>query len=227
MADGYNGAMPAPQIEPEPGRAKTDGRTTGTRERILVAAEDLIAARGVEGFQIKDVAEAVGIRPPSVFAHFKGREAIAHEVARRIIGEIGQLLAAAFAGQRDPMGAARAGARALVAHLYAHPAHVRLLLRDLAQAGAGEGFHGVGDAIAEIDRLLVPVLEWGRSAGVFRDVEVRPLLPMIQGAILTRLAWSGFDYAGRPRVGASLEALQREAEELIVAYLRAPELPCR
>jgi len=207
-----------------PDASRTDRRTTETRERILVAAEELIAAHGVEGFQIKEVARAVGIRPPSVFAHFKGREAIADEVAVRIVAEIGRLLGDAIAGEPDPMSAIRAAVRALVAHLYDHPAHVRLLLRDLAQAGAGDGFHGIGEVIERIDDQLRPLLEWGRAEGVFRDVAPRPLLPMIQGAILTRLAWSGFDAEGRPRVAAGVDELQREAEDLIVAYVRGPNL---
>lgn len=205
--------------------ARTDRRTTETRERILVAAEALIATHGVEGFQVKDVAAAVGIRPPSVFAHFKGREAIADEVAVRIVEQIGELLAPPLANAPDPMSAVRAGVRALVAHLWANPAHVRLLLRDLAQAGAGEGFHGVGEFIDRIDALLQPVLDRGRAEGVFRDVAVRPFLPLVQGAILTRIAFGGFDASGRPRIAETLEQIQAEAEDLVVAYVRAPELP--
>ncbi len=204
---------------------RIDRRTTETRERILLAAEELIATHGVEGFQVKDVAAAVGIRPPSVFAHFKGREAIADEVAVRIVVQIGELLGPVLTAAPDPMAAVRAGVRALVAHLWANPAHVRLLLRDLAQAGAGEGFHGVGEFIDRIDAVLQPVLDRGRAEGQFRDVAVRPLLPLIQGAILTRIAFSGFDATGRPRLAERLEQIQAEAEDLVVAYVRAPELP--
>lgn len=204
--------------------ARIDRRTTETRERILLAAERLIAAHGVEGLQIKDIAEAVGIRPPSVFAHFTGRDAIAAEVATHVVDRIGSLLIEAFGREDEPMAAARAGVRALVAHLHAHPAHVRLLMRDLAQAGAGEGFHDVGGAIARIDAALGPLLDRGVEAGVFRSVDRRPLIPFIEGAILTRLAWTGFDALGRPRLEQGLEQLQREAEDLVEAYLRAPVL---
>lgn len=221
---GYNGAMPSEIGDSNSAPDRVDRRTTETRERILVAAEELIAAHGVEGLQIKDVAEAVGIRPPSVFAHFKGREAIAAEVAVHVVGQIGVLLAEAFARDDDPMAAARAGVRALVAHLYAHPAHVRLLMRDLAQAGAGEAFHEVGRVITSIDESILPLLERGVATGAFRNVDARPLLPFIEGAILTRIAWAGFDDAGRPRIDESVEQLQHEAEDLIVAFLRAPDL---
>lgn len=219
--------MPPSPTDSTPAAQRVDRRTTATRERILVAAEELIAARGVEGFQIKDVAEAVGIRPPSVFAHFKGREDIASEVAARIVDQIAVLLGQSIARENEPMAAIRAAVRDFVAHLVAHPAHVRLLLRDLAQAEAGAGFHRLDETIGRIDGQLRPLIDWGRSEGVFRDVATRPLLPMIQGAILTRIAWAGFDAEGQPRIAESLDDLQREAEDLIVAYVRAPDLPGR
>lgn len=205
--------------------ARHDGRTTETRERILEVAEQQIAVHGAEGFQIKAIAEAVGIRPPSVFAHFRGREDIAAEVAVRIVRRLGEVLTGAFARQPDdPVKAIRSGVRALVAHLVDNPAHVRLLLRDLAQADPSEAFEQASRAIDEIDVALARVLERGRSQGVFRSVDVRPLLPMLEGAILTRIAWHGFEASGQPRLPGGLEQAQREIEELVLAYVRAPEL---
>jgi hypothetical protein len=47
---------------------------------------------------------------------------------------------------------------------------------------------------------------------------------MIEGAILTRIAWHGFEASGRPRLPGGLEQAQRDIEELALAYVRAPEL---
>ena len=203
---------------------RSDGRTSKTRERILAVAEEQIALHGVEGLQIKAVAEAVGIRPPSVFAHFRGREGIAAEVAVRIVRRLGEVVADAIAQREEPMAALRLGVRELVRHLVENPAHVRLLLRDLAQAGAGEAFLEVGRLIAEIDDMLAELLERGRAQGVFRDVGVWPLLPMIEGAILARIAWHGFEPSGQPRMPEGLDQLQNELEELVVAFVRTPSI---
>jgi AcrR family transcriptional regulator len=60
---------------------RSEGVAESTRDRILEVAEELIALHGMEGFQLKDVAERVGIRPPSIFAHFRSREAVGEAVA--------------------------------------------------------------------------------------------------------------------------------------------------
>lgn len=216
--------MPQPDAKPSARTPRTDRRTTETRERILEVAEQQIALHGVEGFQIKAVAEAVGIRPPSVFAHFRGREDIAAEVAVRIVSRLGQVMHEAFAGRDDALDALRSGVRALVRHLAENPAHVRLLLRDLAQADAGEAFSEVGRVIAEIGVELTKVLELGCAQGVFRRVDVHEMLPLLEGAILARIAWHGFEPSGRPRLPGGLERLERELGDLVLAYVRAPEL---
>ncbi len=63
-----------------------------TRERILEVAEELISLHGMEGLRLKDVAERVGIRPPSIFAHFEGRDAIGDAVAQRVLEQLAEVL---------------------------------------------------------------------------------------------------------------------------------------
>ena len=82
--------------------AKGPGRRgQQTRERILEVAEELIARHGVEAFELKEVAARVGIRSPSIFAHFKGREDLAECVSRRV----GETIVAQFAATAtgDPL----------------------------------------------------------------------------------------------------------------------------
>ena len=59
--------------------------TTGwpTRELILLKASHLFANRGFLGTSTRDIAEAVGIRQPSVYSHFASKQAIAEELLRR------------------------------------------------------------------------------------------------------------------------------------------------
>ena len=51
----------------------TDGRTTGTRQRILYEASNLFAARGYHATTTREIADAVGIRQPSLFHHFRSK----------------------------------------------------------------------------------------------------------------------------------------------------------
>jgi AcrR family transcriptional regulator len=62
--------------------------TTDTRptpERILDAAEDLFAERGYSATSLGDVADRVGIRSPSLYNHFRNKEALYRAVVDRLL----------------------------------------------------------------------------------------------------------------------------------------------
>jgi TetR/AcrR family transcriptional regulator, transcriptional repressor for nem operon len=53
-----------------------------TREQILQVARELIQTRSYLGFSFQDVADQVGIRKPSLYHHFRSKEALGVEVLR-------------------------------------------------------------------------------------------------------------------------------------------------
>lgn len=60
----------------ETGRPARPGLQGTTRERILFAAADLFARRGYHATTTREIADAVGIRQPSLFHHFPSKDAI-------------------------------------------------------------------------------------------------------------------------------------------------------
>ena len=64
-------------------RENPPSRTTA--ERILDAAEDLFAAAGYSATSLADVADVVGIRTPSLYNHFRNKEALYGAVLDRLI----------------------------------------------------------------------------------------------------------------------------------------------
>ena len=56
-----------------------------TSERILDAAEDIFAAKGYSATSLGDVADVVGIRSPSLYNHFKSKQALYEAVLDRLI----------------------------------------------------------------------------------------------------------------------------------------------
>ena len=56
-----------------------------TAERILDAAEDLFAKKGYAATSLGDVADAVGIRSPSLYNHFRNKEALYGAVLDRLL----------------------------------------------------------------------------------------------------------------------------------------------
>jgi len=66
---------------PKP-RAET---TDSTVDRIVDAGEQLFADNGYEGTTLRQIAQKVGIREPSIYAHFAGKEAIYAAVIDRAL----------------------------------------------------------------------------------------------------------------------------------------------
>ena len=63
-----------------------------TAERILDAAEDLFAQKGYSATSLGDVADRVGIRSPSLYNHFRNKEALYASVLERLLAEFSKPL---------------------------------------------------------------------------------------------------------------------------------------
>ncbi len=61
-----------------------------TPQRILDAAEQLFADNGYQATSLGDVADEVGMRSPSLYNHFKNKEALYHAVVDRLVTQFSQ-----------------------------------------------------------------------------------------------------------------------------------------
>ena len=82
--------MPLASAADEPLRPRRKGEVTA--ERILDATEELFAERGYEGTTLRDVADRVGIRNPSLYNHFDGKKSLYGAVLDRGIRPVTDLL---------------------------------------------------------------------------------------------------------------------------------------
>jgi AcrR family transcriptional regulator len=78
--------MPASVSLAAPDRPQRKGERTA--ERILDTAERLFAERGYTGTHLRDVAEAAGLRIPSLYNHFAGKDALYAAVLERGIAPV-------------------------------------------------------------------------------------------------------------------------------------------
>jgi len=60
-----------------------------TAQRVLDAAEDLFAEKGYSATSLGDVADRVGIRSPSLYNHFRNKEALYIAVLERLLADFG------------------------------------------------------------------------------------------------------------------------------------------
>lgn len=52
-----------------------------TKEKLIIAAINLFSTKGYEGTGVDEIAKAVGIKGPSIYAHFNGKEAVLQAVS--------------------------------------------------------------------------------------------------------------------------------------------------
>lgn len=198
-------------------RAAAAGESRDTREKILEVAEALIADSGVEGFRIKDLAERIGVRPPSLFAHFDGREAIVEAVLVRLLENIDEILPANLEG--DPVEALGHGVAAFVRYLAEHPAVTRLILRDLGDVGSPrlEERESTRVKIDAIQERVARTLRRGQREGVFRKVRPDAVMAQMVGAATATVMW--LDAGDGRGPGVSVKTLERETAELVLRYV--------
>ena len=95
--------MPSTSTDPRDPFARSRRKGEETAERILDAAEDLFAERGYAGATMRDVSAAAGLRTPSLYNHFPGKEALYAAVLERGINPLLAVLSEAVeTGERNP-----------------------------------------------------------------------------------------------------------------------------
>jgi len=115
------------------------------REALIEAALDLIAERGPAGFTFAEVARLVGVSPAAPYRHFRDRNALLAEVARRGFRQFeADLVQAWNDGRPEPLRALVNCGRAYLAFARQQPAYHAAMFQagtppetdpDLAQAG--------------------------------------------------------------------------------------------
>jgi AcrR family transcriptional regulator len=71
--------------------------TFGPKERIKREAMRLFVEHGVDAVSMRDIADAVGMKAPSLYAHFRGRDELIGELFHANYAEYGRQLAEAAA----------------------------------------------------------------------------------------------------------------------------------
>jgi AcrR family transcriptional regulator len=93
------------------------------RETLIEAALQFISERGPSGFAFADLARAAGVSPAAPYRHFRDRNAVVAEIARRGFETFAQALEQAWNnGRPDPVIAIEACGRAYLAFARAEPA---------------------------------------------------------------------------------------------------------
>jgi AcrR family transcriptional regulator len=120
------------QVEADDARGRRKGEQTA--ERILDAAEALFAARGYAATTLRDVARAVGLRNPSLYNHFDGKEALYAAVLERGIRPVFETLMRSVMHEEEAEAQARL-LEEVMAILARRPALARLVQHEALAGG--------------------------------------------------------------------------------------------
>ncbi len=141
-----------------------------TADRILDAAEDLFAEKGYSATSLGDVADRVGIRSPSLYNHFKNKEALYRAVLERLLTDFSTPMEEL---NRGPVTYERVfeWLEAMVRQHHANPNLARLL-----QHAALSGGPHTNELI---DRLFRPMFQSGAKIegdeiSIFADAGLQP-----------------------------------------------------
>jgi AcrR family transcriptional regulator len=108
------------------------------REALISAALDLIAQKGPAGFTFAEAARAAGVSPAAPYRHFRDRDALMADVARRGFEHFQQRLAAAWDdGRPTPLAALERMGHAYLGFAREEPAYFSAMF----EAGLPVGQH--------------------------------------------------------------------------------------
>jgi AcrR family transcriptional regulator len=143
------------QLRHAPARARGEA----TVERLLVAADQLLAHEGAAALGTKQVARAAGVSIGTVYNWFPDKESIAEALALRYWGELYELLAgladaAEAGGVKDPVGDL---AETLTAGFRARPGFIALWFGGLRTEQLRDATRPGRERAAELVRRILAV----------------------------------------------------------------------
>lgn len=168
-----------------------------TKERIIDEAEKLAAIHGIEHLKLQDVADRIGIKLPSVYAHFSGREDILTAMAARINRTYSQL----YHGRSGETAkdTLRRGAQELLDILGSKPAYFRLILRDLSvpigydpqnRRFSPNNSHSISQELKDLNRRTDQLLSRINADSPRKPLSGEDFVVMVHGMLLTELSWT-------------------------------------
>jgi len=163
-----------PDLEEEQGtrQAAQAERTAFTEKRVLDAAAETFARRGLAGTRVREIAEAAGVNVATLYNYYPSKDALYEAVLERGLRPLTEKLAEFSVGSRE-LESAHQVVREVMQHLVKYPNFSKLIYLE---------------AISEGEFLPTLARKW-----------FRPLLEQVMGELKTD-AMAGFDESLFPAI---------------------------
>jgi AcrR family transcriptional regulator len=167
-----------------PKRDRAAERREATRAEILDAAWELAREQGLAEFTLRDLAERVGMRAPSLYTHFQSKNAIYDAMFGQAWSEYEQIALTELAElPESPRAAIRRAARVFFDFAVANPARHQLMNQRTIP-----GFQPSADSYAPAVRVLEMGKQIFRKVGLTDPADFDIWVAIIDGLINQQLA---------------------------------------
>ena len=164
----------------------TSESSLSTREAILGAATRTFAEHGYDRTALSEIADAVGIRRPSLFHHFPSKSALYQEVFARAVADFAVRIEEAVSDPQEGKAVDHVDhvLEAGFSFFVANPDFVRLVRREALDLDAGHGID-LGVLLRPFFLRAASYLDREMDAGQFRRQDSQQMLLTGYGALLS------------------------------------------
>ena len=145
-------------------------RPDDTRERIIDAAQAIFARDGFVGAKMQEIADRVGIQRPSLFYHFKNKEALFVAAHEQVFARIEPVFRESLAPNGDPFVQLDRVSRAVLAVMAEEPDFARMVARTSVDRHPA-AVKIVRTYLQPLVDLSVGFVRDGQRRGVFADID--------------------------------------------------------
>ena len=156
----------------------------GSRERILDAAQELIARYGTTGMSLQLLADQVGLHKSTLFHHFADKQELLEAVTHRFMAEVVQRLEPLSADDPPDLEHFVRVAGDLDDYFAAHPRTALFVLRSILGPNEPTRADGLSSETLALFGQLSGWLDRARDAGVIRRLSLRQAIVNLMGIAL-------------------------------------------